>query len=73
MNEFFLQKYSMVIAFMKTRDEQGQGTLEYIGMVFVAALLVAAVIAGLGGGKEITGAIKEGIAKVISNAGGGKG
>lgn len=65
---YFLEQYSKVIATMATReDEAGQGTLEYVGMVFVAAILVLAVVDGVKGG-NIAGSITEGIQKVISNA-----
>lgn len=65
-----LQQYSKFMAIMATRkEEEGQGTLEYVGMVFVAAALVLMVINGVKGG-DITGSITSGIKKVISNAGG---
>lgn len=65
-----LQHYSKFMAIMATRKkEDGQGTLEYVGMVFVAAALVLMVINGVKGG-DITGSITAGIKKVISNAGG---
>ena len=67
---FFLEKYTRFTSIMATRDkEAGQGTLEYVGMVFVAAALVLMVINGVKGG-DITGSITAGIKKVISNAGG---
>ena len=66
---YFLEQYSKFLAVMATQDkERGQGTLEYVGMVFVAAALVLAVVKGIGDGTKITGAISDGIDKVISNA-----
>lgn len=67
---YFLEHYSKFLAVMATQDtkERGQGTLEYVGMVFVAAALVLAVVKGIGDGTKITGAISDGIDKVISNA-----
>ena len=54
-----LALYSTVLATMATdRDEDGQGTLEYVGIVIIAALLVVAVV----------GAVNpEGIATTITN------
>lgn len=67
---YFLEQYSKFLSHMATRDtdERGQGTLEYVGMVFVAAALVLAVVKGIGDGTKITSAINDGIDKVISNA-----
>jgi hypothetical protein len=72
MTDKALELYSKMIASQAlTQDEEGQGTLEYVGMVFVAAALVLMVINGVNGG-GITEAIQSGIKKVISNAGGGE-
>lgn len=55
---------SMVAA---PRDkEEGQGTLEYVGIVIVAGILVLAVVSALGEGNVISTAISEGIEKVTS-------
>ncbi len=49
--------------------ERGQGTLEYVGIVIIAGILVAAVVAGLGDGGTITDAISTGIEKVTGAGG----
>jgi hypothetical protein len=51
----------------RPREERGQGTLEYVGIVVVAAILVGAVVDAINGG-EITSAIKGKISEII-NAG----
>lgn len=38
---------------MRIRDQRGQGTLDYIGMVLVAAVMVGAVVFGTGSGEPI--------------------
>ncbi len=47
------------------QNEKGQGTLEYVGIVVVAAILVGAVVDAINGG-EITSAIKGKISEIIS-------
>ena len=47
------------------RDERGQGTLEYVGMVAVAALLVVAVITAMKGA-DLGGWVTTQIGKVKS-------
>ena len=37
-------RYTAIAAQLRDRREAGQGTLEYIGMIIVAALIVVAVI-----------------------------
>ena len=49
--------------------ERGQGTLEYVGIVIIAGILVAAVVAGLGNGTAIQDAITTGI-ETVTGAGG---
>lgn len=46
------------------RDEKGQGTLEYVGMIIVAALLAAAVIAAANG-VDLGGVFTEAVNSVI--------
>lgn len=45
------------------RAEKGQGTLEYVGMIALAALLVMAIVGAFGNGKtlatKVTGAISD--------------
>ncbi|MFD1859865.1 hypothetical protein EHW97_10270 [Aeromicrobium camelliae] len=58
---------SMVAA---PRDkEEGQGTLEYVGIVIVAGILVTAIVTALGGGDTISSAITSGINKITSLGG----
>jgi len=70
MNSKLIELYVTLVATLTTgRDEKGQGTLEYVGIVVVAGILVAAVVDALGNGGEITTAIKNEITDII-NAGG---
>ena len=47
-------------------SDKGQGTLEYVGIVVVAALLVAAVVAAIGNGDTIRTAIQTKISEITS-------
>jgi hypothetical protein len=69
MNTKLIEMYATLVAALSSRDEKGQGTLEYVGIVVVAGILVAAVVDALGNGGEITTAIKNEITDII-NAGG---
>ncbi|MGD8148808.1 hypothetical protein [Ornithinimicrobium sp. Y1694] len=54
---------------MATRREAGQGSLEYIGVVIVAVLLVMGIVAAASGwGGEITDAMGRGVSKILSGA-----
>lgn len=46
------------------RREEGQGTLEYIGMIAVAALLVMAVVGAFGGGSDLAQVVTDAIADI---------
>lgn len=48
--------------------DRGQGTLEYVGIVIIAGILVAAVIGGLSNGDAIKTAVTDGI-KDVTDAG----
>ena len=50
------------------RIEAGQGTLEYVGMILVVAVIVAAVMTALSG-FDFAGKVKTAIQKVIDAAG----
>ncbi|MGH3355092.1 MAG: hypothetical protein ACRDOJ_04290 [Nocardioidaceae bacterium] len=50
---------------LEARGEKGQGTLEYVGIVVVAALLVAAVV-GAVEGADIEGFISGKISEITS-------
>ncbi len=48
MSHSALKLYSTVTAFLaQPRKEKGQGTLEYVGIVLIAAILVAAIVAAI--------------------------
>lgn len=52
MSTFALKIYSTMMAFTAApaeKDEKGQGTLEYLGIVIIAALLVTAVVGAVKG------------------------
>ncbi|MGH3459348.1 hypothetical protein [Aeromicrobium sp.] len=59
---------SMLAATAAPRNEKGQGTLEYVGIVIIAAILVLAVVGAIKGAK-IDDVITKQIAK-ITGAGG---
>jgi hypothetical protein len=68
MYESLIKMYAVLTARVATaHDEKGQGTLEYVGIVVVAAILVGAVVDAINGG-EITSAISNKISEII-NAG----
>ena len=66
-----MEKFLTLMLALQTRvaerDEKGQGTLEYVGIVVIAALLVGAIVAAINPG-EITGKIQEKISEIL-NAG----
>lgn len=47
-----------------TKGEAGQGTLEYVGMIIVAAILVAIVV-GVVNGSDVTGKFQDAVNKII--------
>ena len=49
--------------------EAGQGTLEYVGMIAVAALLVLAVVAAFGNGTSLGAKVSDAISKITSIGG----
>ena len=67
-----MQKILMAFLMLQTRllapreDEKGQGTLEYVGMIIVAAILVLAVINVANGG-DLANAFQQRIQDVINN------
>jgi hypothetical protein len=66
MYDSLIKMYAVLTARLTvTQDEKGQGTLEYVGIVVVAAILVGAVVDAINGG-EITSAIKGKISEIIS-------
>ncbi len=68
MTESLIKLYAVLTARMTVaQNEKGQGTLEYVGIVVVAAILVGAVVDAINGG-DITTAIKGKITEII-NAG----
>lgn len=71
MYDNLLKFYSTMMSIQSApRDEKGQGTLEYVGIVIIAALLVAAIVTAIQGadiGTTITNKINE-----IKNGGGGE-
>jgi len=42
-----LKLFSTMIALTSTRRERGQGTLEYVGIVLIAAILVGAIVGAI--------------------------
>ncbi len=66
MYESLIKMYAVLTARVTVaQNEKGQGTLEYVGIVVVAAILVGAVVDAINGG-EITSAIKGKISEIIS-------
>jgi hypothetical protein len=65
---FVLQ--STLLTKVKARRDAGQGTLEYVAMIAVAAVIIAAVVAAMGPAKgAVEGLIQAAIAK-LQQAGG---
>jgi len=46
------------------RAEQGQGTLEYVGMIALAVLLVIAIVAAFGKGTSLADIVSGAIGKI---------
>lgn len=70
MNDKLMALYTELTTRLHTmansRDEHGQGTLEYVGIAIVAAILVGAVVTALGDGSTIGQAIRDQIDDIIS-------
>ena len=61
-----LKFYSSMLALTAApRDEKGQGTLEYVGIVIIAALLVTAIVTAIRG-TDIGGTITTKINEIIN-------
>jgi hypothetical protein len=61
-----LALYATVATTLSTpRDEKGQGTLEYVGIVVIAALLVGAIVSAINPG-DITSKVQEKIQEILS-------
>lgn len=48
----------------RSRSERGQGTLEYVGMIALAALLVIAIVAAFGKGTSLADVVSGALAKI---------
>ena len=69
MYENLLKFYSSMIAStVSPKSEKGQGTLEYLGIVIIAALLVTAIVGAIKG-VNIAGTVTSQINKIISAGG----
>jgi Flp pilus assembly pilin Flp len=59
---------AVVAAGWRIRDERGQGTVEYVGMVVMVTLLVAAVaVAAKGWAPDIGNALKKALSGAITH------
>jgi hypothetical protein len=57
------------------RDERGQGTVEYVGLILLIAVILAGVVKATNGftdGKAIAGAVVDKLKEAIKDVGGGK-
>lgn len=69
MNDKLIELYATVFARLTAgTDEKGQGTLEYVGIVIVAGILVGAVVDALGNGGAVKDAIAREIEKILSRS-----
>lgn len=48
----------------RTLRERGQGTLEYVGMIALAALLVIAIVAAFGKGTSLADVVSGALGKI---------
>ena len=55
----------------RIRDQRGQGTLDYLGIVVLGAILVAAIVLGTGSGEPIRKQVSQSICQIIHVADGG--
>jgi Flp pilus assembly pilin Flp len=68
MNSKLIEMYAYMTARLTVaRDEKGQGTLEYVGIVIVAAILVIAVVDAVTDA-DIKGKIGEEIQKILDKS-----
>jgi len=51
------------------RAEKGQGTLEYVGMIALAALLVMAIVGAFGDGGKLATKVTDAISKITGIGG----
>jgi len=66
MSDQALKLYSSILALTAApRNEKGQGTLEYVGIVIIAALLVTAIVTAIRG-TDIGGTITTKITEIIN-------
>lgn len=65
----FLALYTRATELDRSND-RGQGTLEYVGMIAVAALLVGVVVTAFGGGDAIGSVVSTAIDTITSINGG---
>ena len=66
MYQSLIAMYAVVTTrFAEARNEKGQGTLEYVGIAVVAAILVVAVVDAVTGA-NIGGAISTQIQKILA-------
>lgn len=66
-----LREYGLVLTRRTIRDQRGQGTLDYVGIVVVAAVLVVAIILGTGSGEPVRRRVEIGLCEITNMAGGG--
>ena len=64
MSDYLLGLYTRVL--LAARSDKGQGTLEYVGIVVIAAILVAAIVTAVKGA-DIGGFISQKISEIKSN------
>lgn len=65
MNKLAASLHAAAVCRLAAREQRGQGTLEYVGIVVVAGILVTAVVDAINGG-TITNAIQTEISEIIS-------
>jgi lysophospholipase L1-like esterase len=53
------------------RDQRGQGTLDYVGIVVLGAVLVAGIVIGTGSGEPVRQRASTALCEIVNAAGGG--
>jgi hypothetical protein len=66
MNNILLLALVLRIDEMRERRDRGQGTLEYVGMIAVAALLIGVVVTAFADGSSIGEKVSNAIETVTS-------
>jgi hypothetical protein len=64
MTRALISTRTRLVQAFEARAEKGQGTLEYVGMIALAALLVMAIVTAFGNGSSLGTKVTSAITKI---------